>query len=170
MSFLSSILRAGGLSSSGLGRRSRGYEYSDNYFKDLGLPNSRRAHSPARSSRHRIRIILFWALIPIILITFTLYVSSGVNLSHLKTAAQCQWTVGRMQYPTRNYHLMNVTNDDTDESTWARVITPRELMERLESGTLSSRIIHQSWKSDKLPQRFAKWSQQWRQLHGSDWT
>jgi hypothetical protein len=96
------------------------------------------------------------------------YVSGGtVKLVHLGTAAKCHWAV---RYPA-HHNVTNAMHIDTDEAEWARVMLPSELMERLDYGVLTdSRILHQSWGTDNLPGRFAKWSEQWRRFHGSNWT
>jgi len=44
------------------------------------------------------------------------------------------------------------------------------LMAMLEGGeTPPRRIIHQSWKNDKLSDHFQRWSRVWRSLHGPTW-
>ena len=112
---------------------------------------------------------ILWILVIITLIFSMFYVSGRtVKLAHLSTAAKCHWAV---RYPAHHDNITNVMYIDTDEAEWARVMLPSELMERLDYGMLTdSRILHQSWGTDNLPGRFAKWSEQWRRLHGSNWT
>ena len=52
----------------------------------------------------------------------------------------------------------------------ARYLSPTELMKRPLSPVNGSipKIIHQSWKSEELPERFAHWSDTWR-MHHPDW-
>jgi hypothetical protein len=111
---------------------------------------------------------ILWTLALTTLMFSMFYVSGGtVKLVHLSTAAKCHWA---MRYPHHG-NFTNASHIDTDEAEWARVMLPSDLMERLDYGMLSgSKILHQSWGNYHLPERFAKWSEQWRKLHGSDWT
>lgn len=52
----------------------------------------------------------------------------------------------------------------------AKYLSPTELMRRPLSAVNGSipKIIHQSWKSEELPDRFLQWSDTWR-MHHPDW-
>jgi Glycosyltransferase sugar-binding region containing DXD motif len=52
----------------------------------------------------------------------------------------------------------------------AKYLSPTELMQRPLSPVNGSipKIIHQSWKSEELPDRFVRWSDTWR-MHHPDW-
>jgi hypothetical protein len=63
-----------------------------------------------------------------------------------------------------------IGSGDDNEQSLAKIMVPSELMAMLEGGeTPPRRIIHQSWKNDKLPDRFQRWSRVWRSLHGPTW-
>ncbi|CAG7848176.1 SubName: Full=Uncharacterized protein {ECO:0000313/EMBL:CCA73803.1} [Serendipita indica DSM 11827] len=58
----------------------------------------------------------------------------------------------------------------TDPAKWAKIITPDELMERVEKGEhLAPRILHQSWKTTMLPDRFQRWSKLWQTMLDETW-
>ncbi|CAG7849594.1 SubName: Full=Uncharacterized protein {ECO:0000313/EMBL:CCA69343.1} [Serendipita indica DSM 11827] len=61
---------------------------------------------------------------------------------------------------------------NTDPSQWSNVIPPSRLMQMLAEGeTTPRRLIHQSWKTrDNLPEHFQRWSDDWRRIHGQNWT
>lgn len=62
------------------------------------------------------------------------------------------------------------TKGEDEGLSWSRVMRPKDLMAMLERGeTLPKRIIHQTWKNHKLPDRFKAWSKEWRRLHGRNW-
>jgi hypothetical protein len=64
-----------------------------------------------------------------------------------------------------------VSNDvASNNATWARSVTPSQLMATLENhsspeATYGSKIIHQSWKDNDLPERFQLWSHEWQRMH-----
>lgn len=71
--------------------------------------------------------------------------------------------------PTR--YRVAPTNTE-DKSDWAKMMRPSELMDLIDLGLAPpKRLIHQSWKTrDNLPDHFQKWSDDWRRIHGSNWT
>jgi hypothetical protein len=83
--------------------------------------------------------------------------------------------VGLVRNPKLGHYDQDDKNDD--ESTWSTIMSASELMSRLtdpskfpdSGGRVPPRILHQSWKNHKLPERFAKWSKSWRKTHGTDW-
>lgn len=62
--------------------------------------------------------------------------------------------------PERPAHPMRLGNP-------ARLISPAELMARPPSSY--SRLIHQSWKTDDVPDRFRAWADNWRIINGDKW-
>ncbi|PVF92904.1 hypothetical protein CPB86DRAFT_716564 [Serendipita vermifera] len=73
-------------------------------------------------------------------------------------------------FPEIYGHESTKTTFSEDPTKWAKIITAEKLMTMVENGEHPGpRILHQSWKTHKLPARFEKWSKAWRQYHGDDW-
>jgi hypothetical protein len=162
MAFLSSVFQSVKPTIIDPVQTTRRHELDNGYSPGL-LNNTRRQRM---GKGHRITL---WILILMTLMFSMFYLSGGtVKLVHLSTAAKCHWAV---RYPAHESNFTNITHINTDESQWARVMLPSDLMERLDYDMLpNSKILHQSWGARHLPERFASWSEQWRKLHGSDWT
>lgn len=159
MSSFSNVLLSGGLRSVEPGRRGH-YEQLDNGYNGV--------HATRFQQFGRYRRISLSTLFLFGILIIAIYITGWREIRHLGTAAQCKWALSNMSPPNSD-RAFTMYYNEYNESTWAQVMTPRELMARLDDGAMHTRILHQSWKDEHLPERFAKWSEQWRSQHGSDW-
>ncbi|EIN06486.1 hypothetical protein PUNSTDRAFT_145072 [Punctularia strigosozonata HHB-11173 SS5] len=88
-------------------------------------------------------------------------------------ALDCPLRIALAGIPPASNALSGGNNDSITHTsaTWARTITPSDLMAMLEAEEhpelQGSKIIHQSWKNNNLPEDFELWSYEWRRLHPS---
>lgn len=161
---MSSFLRlfnSGGQNAFELGHR--GYEPVENGHT-LSPGDPRRKSLRAK----RCKPVTIATLIGLLFLLVILYFQTRDKLSHYGTAIQCKMAVSRTDFP--NTPTLSYGNH-TDESNWAKVMSAGDLIRKLESGDrMDTKILHQSWKDEHLPERFKAWSEQWRKLHGKDWT
>ncbi|PVG04370.1 hypothetical protein CPB86DRAFT_214062 [Serendipita vermifera] len=123
-----------------------------------------------RASTRRHKRLLAWLFIPLVYLVAMVFMYGRHEIAHSVKATRCKLALATAKLPEPHADA-TLGIDSTDEQEWARVMTAKELMEKLtRSEPVSSRILHQSWKDEHLPDRFATWSKQWRVLHGSNWT
>ncbi|KIM33666.1 glycosyltransferase family 32 protein [Serendipita vermifera MAFF 305830] len=160
MSYFSRLSRPNGSNTFDLGQR--GYEPVQN-GQTLSPGDPRRKSLRAK----RCRPATIGPLVVVIIILAVIYFKSKDKLDHYGTAVRCRLAVSNGNFP--NAPTLPHGNN-TNEANWAKIVTPSELIRKLERGErMNTKILHQSWKDSHLPERFKAWSEQWRILHGNDW-
>ncbi|KAG8760462.1 hypothetical protein FRC14_003019 [Serendipita sp. 396] len=165
MSYLPRFLQNRGANGYEMG--SRGYAQLSNESLEETI-HMRRKPAPSRCRR-----ITAWAFLPTALFVILLIINSRKEIAHMSTAVKCKFAVQGLNFrhPLTNSSTTDDDEDDEDDDLyWARIVRPSELMDKLNSShPPNSLLLHQSWKDEHLPEKFQKWSKQWRKLHGSDW-
>ncbi|KAG8830026.1 Chitin synthase, class 2 [Serendipita sp. 399] len=101
-----------------------------------------------------------------------MHITIRKEIAHMSTAVKCKFAVQGLNFrhPITNSSTIDDDDDDDDDYYWARIVKPSELMDMLNTThPPNSRLLHQSWKDEHPPEKFLRWSRQWRKLHGSDW-
>lgn len=157
---------------------------------------SRRSSAVSGSSISCRRVSAFYCL-GLGLIGIIFYATLRNTISHYGTALHCKYEISKLKglppvsADSRSGILQKQKkvddetsgnegedeyangNGNDDESTWSKIVNASEIINTLLMGQperVPPRILHQSWKNENLPKRFAKWSKSWRKMHGVDWT
>ena len=160
------------------------YNYAPVPSSDSQLPHFNKQYEGAGYSKsnegrfHRFalpclqtRRVLRWALVTII--CFGLVVAGHVayTLAFPPPEEGEFDACARLLTPNPTQYRVTPGNNE-DQSDWAKTMRPSELMDLVDLGLPPpKRLIHQSWKTrDNLPDHFQKWSNDWRRVHGTNWT
>ncbi|KAG8760461.1 hypothetical protein FRC14_003018 [Serendipita sp. 396] len=130
-----------------------------------------------KSSQHKKAFRLGLVLFVVLVLSALIVLPNAPDLPALPTFHEgefdaCPRLLGEAESGAQGLGGPSDSKQSTgDQSEWAEVMMPSQLIELVEHGKpLPRLLIHQSWKTRDLPSRFQKWSNDWRRIHGKRWT
>ncbi|KAG8809609.1 hypothetical protein FRC19_005126, partial [Serendipita sp. 401] len=130
-----------------------------------------------KSSQHKKAFRLGLVLFVVLVLSALIVLPNAPDLPALPTFNEgefdaCPRLLGEAESGAQGLGGPSDSKQSTgDQSEWAEVMMPSQLIELVEHGKpLPRLLIHQSWKTRDLPSRFQKWSNDWRRIHGKRWT